>query len=71
MRHIIKLEDFESPYIIYHEISGSYGESSHKSLLARINLSNKNISYEIKEHDKTIHETSLFDKAIDFYNELE
>lgn len=69
-KHIIKLEDFEAPYIIYHKLAGSYGRSSHKSLVVKINLSNNGLSYEVKNHGEIVEETSIFERAIDIYNEL-
>jgi hypothetical protein len=69
-RHIIKKEDFETPYIIYHELAGSYGKVSCKTLKARINITNEDISYEVLDQHIKVYETSLLDSAIYFYNDL-
>ena len=70
-RHIIKIKDFEAPYLIYHEMACSCGGESHKSLTAKINLSNNNVIYMVKNHNKIVFETPIFGGAIDFYNEIE
>jgi hypothetical protein len=69
-KNTVKFEDFEAPYIIYHELAGSYGRESHKTLRVRVNLSNNALSYEVQDHRKVVFETALFDRAIERYNEL-
>ena len=69
-KHTIKFEDFKAPYIIYHELASSSGNGSRKALIVRINISNNDVSYEVKNQLVKVYETSLFDRAIEFYNEL-
>jgi hypothetical protein len=70
-QHIIKKEEFQPlPYVIKHELAGSYGEDSNKTLNVKIDIFSKEIFYEVLDHKKVMFGGVDFDKAIEAYNKL-
>lgn len=73
MKHQIRIEEIEFPVIIDKEICGSYGDGSHKSLLARIIIKqdgSSTVSYVVKENRIDVKDSNLIAVAISFYNRL-
>lgn len=70
MKHEIKFEDFEN-CVITHELAGSYGNGSHKTLNCVIPVTGHIFQYEVLENKKVVLKTFHFLTALEKYNELD
>lgn len=70
MKHIIKFEDFEGEKI-EHILASSAGKGGSKRLVVTVNLSNNATNYEVIKNGVVDFETSILERAISHYNELE
>ena len=68
-KHRISLADCHQ-YDHDHELAGSYGGGSHKSLIGRTRFDNRDVRFLVKEDKITVLETNSLEIAIEKYNEL-
>ena len=67
--HRLDIADFHE-YEHEHEIAGSYGMGSHKSLIGCVRFDSPAVRFIVKEDRLIVLETNSLELAIEKYNEL-
>ena len=69
MKHTLNYEDFKNTKV-EHILASSAGQGGSKRLVVTVNLNNLSATYEVIKNKIVDYETSILERAVDYYNEL-